>query len=224
MRPCQQQHRGDARTCGCSLPFRQCSDDAGKPLPASFAEHRRKLERMGSLMHKVEVREDNWLGDTLEVHVLEQLLALLPPGTLRDLRFAARAELVEATLQALPRIAPSLTALHIDGPGDERQLPLASELPCALLQLPKLRDVYLDVARLPDGVLPAVLALSALESLHLEVNTGVVPPCDQLTALRQLRRCWIDDYTHGDTEEPLLLPTPADFSSTLVYLGCYHNA
>lgn len=159
-------------------------------------------------------------GQPFEPHVPEQLLALLPPSALQRLELDARAEVSQPVLQALPHLAPSLTMLEIRCAGSE-----LSTLPAALLQLPQLRDLVCEGACLPDGMLPAVLALTALKSLHLECWSmdEPLPHCDQLTTLQRLTYLYVKDYTWHYEGEPLRVPAPADFSPALATLHFVPN-
>lgn len=134
---------------------------------------------------------------------LGQLLEPLPPGVLQSLRLDVHTQRLQAALvQSLTRFAPSLRSLTLTAH-------LPAELPAALRALQRLTSLSLSPAALPDGTLPAVLALPALQQLTLISMAGPLPHCSQLTALRQLRRLRFVDG--GQKGEPLLLPAPADF-------------
>ena len=190
--------------------------DAGSWL----AQHQQRLQRYGSVMRHMHFLDSPYYGQPFEPHVPEQLLALMPPGALQRLELDIRAEVSQPVLQALPHLAPSLTMLEIRRAGSE-----LATLPGALLQLPQLRDLVCEGACLPDGMLPAVLALTALNSLHLECWSmdEPLPHCDQLTTLQRLTYLYLKDYTWHYEGEPLRVPAPAAFSPALATLHFFPN-
>lgn len=132
---------------------------------------------------------------------LERLLAPLPSGVLQSLRLEVPTQQLPATLvQALPRFALRSLTLHGH---------LPAELPAALRALHGLTSLDLADLALPDGTLPAVLALPTLQGLTLITMASTLPQCDQLAALRQLRRLKLIE--RGEDGPPLRLPAPTDF-------------
>ena len=140
--------------------------------------------------------------------LLQELLAALRPGVLRQLDLLVDDDLPAAPVEALPRFAPHLTSLGLDA------CSLPTQLPAALRQLPQLVSLRISAWDLAEAF-AAVPELSALTSLVLESYEYNLPDCRPLAVLQQLQRLHLlrrdANYEYGYVNKPLLLPAPANF-------------
>ena len=169
--------------------------------PGWLAGKQRLLRRVGGCVDSLAVLDSR--GDLVPYQPwpLGQLLAALPSGVLQNLQLEVPTQQLPAALaQALPRFALRSLTLHAE---------LPAELSAALRPLHQLTSLSLAALTLPDGTLPAVLGLPPLQALTLMSLASPLPHCDQLGALRQLRRLKLID--RGEHGEPLRVPEPAAF-------------
>ncbi|PSC72329.1 Small GTP-binding [Micractinium conductrix] len=112
---------------------------------------------------------------------------------------------------SLPRLFPQLAHLKL------RVLSLPACAPGVLRQLPCLSKLQLDVQEaLPEGVVPALEAATALTSLRLASSQAPLPPVQGLAAsMRHLRHLRLHDGGHR--QSGLALPPPASFPELQSY-------
>lgn len=176
---------------------------------AWFAGKWRLLQRVGGLVAALAVHDRTGMlrsggHSTAGAWRLEGLLGLLRPGVLAEVEIECHPAPPPAAILALPRLAPSLTALNLDA----RQLP--PEVAAVLPQLSHLASLRLGANAVPQACLAAVLQLTtSLTRLELESSFLPLPPLQPLTVLQRLRCLGL--YDDGNHDDPLLLPAPAAF-------------